>query len=124
MFLCPNCRLVADLDADVEQPESEGYEQDFDVSEEEGQANDEKLKELMEGASLDDQGQDNATSRRRSDDLHLVRSTTPTSRAQFALAAGVMPMNEVDRDGPMTPRNEAGPFVLDGDGDGVNAPSQ
>ncbi|TKA57313.1 hypothetical protein B0A55_12841 [Friedmanniomyces simplex] len=36
-------------------------------------------------------------------------STTPTSNMQFALASGV-----VVADGPMTPRNDAGPFVLDG----------
>jgi len=28
-FLCPNCRFVADLDAEVEQPESDGMEMDF-----------------------------------------------------------------------------------------------
>ncbi|KAK0825160.1 hypothetical protein LTR73_007114 [Friedmanniomyces endolithicus] len=36
-------------------------------------------------------------------------STTPTTIVQFALASGV-----VMADGPMTPRNDAGPFVLDG----------
>ncbi|KAK1084088.1 hypothetical protein LTR33_002869 [Friedmanniomyces endolithicus] len=36
-------------------------------------------------------------------------STTPTSNVQFVLASGV-----VMGDGPMTPRNDAGPFVLDG----------
>ncbi|KAK0862757.1 hypothetical protein LTS02_006984 [Friedmanniomyces endolithicus] len=36
-------------------------------------------------------------------------STTPTSNVQFALASGV-----AMGDGPMTPRNDAGPFVLDG----------
>ncbi|PNS19365.1 E3 ubiquitin-protein ligase DMA2 [Sphaceloma murrayae] len=37
-----------------------------------------------------------------------ARSATPTSTAQFALAAGVM-----GQEGPLTPRNDAGPFVLD-----------
>lgn len=37
-----------------------------------------------------------------------ARSMTPTSHAQFALAAG--PITE----GPLTPRNDAGPFLLDG----------
>lgn len=44
----------------------------------------------------------------RSNDLLGARSTTPTSTAQFALAAGVI------NEGPMTPRNDAGPFVFDG----------
>lgn len=43
-----------------------------------------------------------------SSDLLGARSTTPTSNTQFALAAGIM------AEGPMTPRNDAGPFVLDG----------
>ncbi|KAG8631086.1 hypothetical protein KVT40_000226 [Elsinoe batatas] len=38
-----------------------------------------------------------------------ARSATPTSTAQFALAASVLS----GPDGPMTPRNDAGPFVLD-----------
>ncbi|TKX20975.1 E3 ubiquitin-protein ligase DMA2 [Elsinoe australis] len=38
-----------------------------------------------------------------------ARSATPTSTAQFALAASVLTGNE----GPLTPRNDAGPFVLD-----------
>ena len=38
-----------------------------------------------------------------------ARSQTPTSTAQFALAAGVLSV-----EGPGTPRNDAGPFVLDG----------
>ena len=65
-----------------------------------------------------------------------ARATTPTSSTQFALAAGVINMdgaNEQDEDvlsdgepstrqetiGPMTPRNDAGPFVLDGAGEGA-----
>lgn len=39
-----------------------------------------------------------------------ARSTTPTSHTQFALSVG----EPTIRDGPMTPRNDAGPFVLDG----------
>ena len=40
-----------------------------------------------------------------------ARSATPTSTAQFALAAGI-----ISPDGPMTPRNDVGPFILDGSG--------
>jgi hypothetical protein len=60
------------------------------------------------------------------------RATTPTSDTQFALAAGVINMRSTQQDedldddqadarehtvGPMTPRNDAGPFVLDGGGE-------
>lgn len=76
-----------------------------------------------------------------------ARSTTPTSNTQFALAAGVINMDGAnDRDddvdgvesalsdmelstrrdtvGPMTPRNDAGPFVLDGAGEGAASASR
>ena len=62
-----------------------------------------------------------------------ARATTPTSNTQFALAAGVIniPSNSTgsetegngrpDTGGPMTPRNDAGPFILDGAGEGSAA---
>ena len=168
-FLCPNCRAVADLEADVEQPE-DLYEESIP----EGLLDEEP--DLTEGVKLgddradhssdnrDDQPGDERSSSRNgnaSDDedlarlldatsLHLpnggtdetlhsrhtssrpvpiqsrrshdrttpseiltARSATPTTNAQFALAAGMMSMNEGL---PMTPRNDAGPFVLDGAG--------
>lgn len=37
----------------------------------------------------------------------MARSATPTSTAQFALAAGML------GDGPMTPMNDAGPFLFE-----------
>jgi hypothetical protein len=58
-----------------------------------------------------------------------ARATTPTSNTQFALAAGVININSdqagndaeangrPDTGGPMTPRNDAGPFILDGAGE-------
>lgn len=39
----------------------------------------------------------------------MARSATPTSHAQFALAAGVL-----DNGGPTTPMNDSGPFIFDG----------
>lgn len=41
-------------------------------------------------------------------DFLNARSATPTSTIQFALAAGTL------AEGPMTPRNDVGPFVFDG----------
>ena len=63
-------------------------------------------------------------------DLVGARATTPTSNTQFALAAGVINIDSnqavddaetngrPDTGGPMTPRNDAGPFILDGAGEG------
>lgn len=53
--------------------------------------------------------------RGRPSEILTARSATPTTNAQFALAAGMMSMNEGL---PMTPRNDAGPFVFDGAGVG------
>ncbi|KAK4546445.1 hypothetical protein LTR36_002122 [Oleoguttula mirabilis] len=199
-FLCPNCRFVANLEADVEGPEEgeEQWEEEVEVEAEveaeaggrgqehcDGQpgsrdeaggrrastdgpdeearrhdgdaelkstpktirranVTDEDLAGLLSQASLqssrqsssnaltpdpnsDTFGSSAASSRPvtiagssshhhhqrtpSASDLLGARSTTPTSTAQFALAAGVMM-----GDGPMTPRNDAGPFVLDGSG--------
>lgn len=187
-FLCPNCRFVANLEADVEPLEEEEVEGDGEVEGTGGldsidavlrdgggsgdgeernpfEDDDEAAQELQHtprasrnvGDDTDLDSEDHLTgllsrtslhasssntdnddddehppaapssassqpvpiaqassaqrSRTPSSDLLGARSATPTSDAQFALAAG-MSMG----DGPMTPRNDAGPFVLDGSG--------
>ncbi|KAK4505548.1 hypothetical protein PRZ48_003511 [Zasmidium cellare] len=167
-FVCPNCRFVADLDADVEQPEDEEYLYDEEAQRSTEHVNggveagasdemspsdgddrsdtppptgnvsrdddlDDELAELLNETSLGTPSpnlqagdsseavasrssstsrpiriaQPASASRVPSDPLG-ARSMTPTSHAQFALAVG--PMAE----GPTTPRNDAGPFILDG----------
>lgn len=177
-FVCPNCRFVADLEADVEQPE------DNDLDLEEASDNVPPLVEAS-GSSDDSGGHDqepNPAEHARNnlqprvgsssrladssdDDLAVLfgqtalsptfprsqtprqqdldslgsmpiriaqptpvtrvvsdplgaRSMTPTSHTQFALAAG--PITE----GPLTPRNDAGPFILDGSGGRGRADSE
>jgi len=176
-FLCPNCRFVADLEADVEPPEELDEEIDLadlakgaDESSVEHQppssseedetrqrseqrddtrqvaiaierspstsrsANitDEELACLLSGTSLepsrptssgalsprDALGGSTATrpvpisqsQHQRNASLEQLgpRSATPMSSTQYALATTVI------GDGPMTPRNDAGPFILDG----------
>ncbi|KAK5720474.1 hypothetical protein LTR17_014950 [Elasticomyces elasticus] len=176
-FLCPNCRFVADLEADVEPVEEDEMEfEEEEVEEEaedgasreeevEGQRqgssdtdelalsnrlvrggasteDDEDLAELLGNASL---GPSSSSQHNSSSDLSAAPSTpgkltatatrpvaispppgqrssasdllgagafstTPTSTMQFALLAE----GGMIADGPMTPRNDAGPFVLDG----------
>ncbi|KAM0722295.1 hypothetical protein Q7P37_001736 [Cladosporium fusiforme] len=194
-FLCPNCRFVADLEADVE-PLEEEEEEEFEITqaivdaaeldqsgetgvssddavdslnglgetsanesqnqEDEPQASapqeptvrldtpdrtanitDEELASLASTATVDppststsDQQQTPAAepssstnnntpstpisiaaSKQRAPpppDILSARSATPTSTTPFALAASLV------GDGPMTPRNNAGPFILDG----------
>lgn len=182
-FLCPNCRFVADLEADVEQPEEEesweaageedllravegsdgrnSIEQDTpersSLAITNGSSTDEhqngvdsppRVRSIRHFSSdIDDEltrllGQTHLASSREESNASLpahtettasrsrpiqianrpqassddpigagARSTTPTSHTQFALSAGA-PNPLVD--GPMTPRNDAGPFVFDG----------
>ncbi|KAK3624498.1 hypothetical protein LTR56_011717 [Elasticomyces elasticus] len=183
-FLCPNCRFVADLEADVEPVEEE--EMEFEEEEEEeadgevGARREEEVEGQRQGSSSTDElalssrlvrggasteddedlavllgdaslgpssssqhnsssdlsagapstplrlaGKDSGTSTtrpvaispppgQRSSASDLLGagafSTTPTSTMQFALLAE----GGMIADGPMTPRNDAGPFVLDG----------
>ena len=195
-FLCPNCRFVADLEADVEPPEEEEEEEleatpgqpQLNGTQEEGAESgssddaragasdgegddvhaqrlpsmernsnitDDELNNLLQQTTLNSPSPSPRAPRSRSRhsrhdspsrNLHLPepkhphsrgsssqplaihqpihhhqrtsssdllgahpRSATPTSTAQFALAAGV-----IGDGGPMTPRNDAGPFVFDG----------
>lgn len=172
-FLCPNCRFVADLEADVDEPEMfDDDEEDNVLAVEEAEAkasgensaqsnkgepantngaveglsarapdngtwSEAELAERLEQTSLRD-GEpsgpaESSTSAAaqvpsavngstqpmninqppRSTDAPINdhvggRSPTPTSTAQFALSVGHV------AEGPMTPRNDAGPFILDG----------
>ncbi|QIW94588.1 hypothetical protein AMS68_000106 [Peltaster fructicola] len=135
-FLCPNCRYVADLDADVEPPvEDLCEESEHGKIEQIGQSSSD---EAMAGASGNDAAQLQSDASAATDSDHAetadssgtplrtppgfipIRPKTQASThdtnaspttgatAAFALAAGMV------ADGLLTPRNDAGPFVLDG----------
>lgn len=202
-FLCPNCRFVADLEADVEPAEEEEEEEEFEITQaiveaeesadvdqsgETGVSSDDAVDSFAEPSANETQTQEDEepqpqppsdsqdqtirldtpdrtttanitdeelagldtaptsttttsttsttsqpnpadpspststtnpisisspnTSKHRAPpppDLLSARSATPTSTTPFALAASI-----VNGEGPMTPRNNAGPFVLDG----------
>nr|POF14160.1 hypothetical protein CFP56_03184 [Quercus suber] len=130
-FLCPNCRFVADLEADVESPE----ELDSDELRQEPSAYDRGPTDddQHDGHNHENRDADELTDLLQETNLHSVtqpiaisqsplpgtnsgaipdgaRSTTPTSNTPFALASP----SQMVADGPMTPRNDAGPFVFDG----------
>lgn len=169
-FVCPNCRAVADLDADVDEP-TEGEWEEFDTADLENSAvgpllsgqeeetppiepapdtsppqssnqtplisaevvlnnthADYSADELMANLDINDRGRSDesenlgmrlsapidiagprrSVSRRRDDDESEERRT-PSPQLQSAdILSGV--------DGPMTPRNDAGPFIFDGSG--------
>lgn len=141
-FLCPNCRFVADLEADVEPPEEleEMENNDLDphlAAHESSSTDDNERSEHDTEAHHDD---DELADLLRETNLtptqpitithppHMqpsapsetaigARSTTPTSSSQHALASP----SQIFPEGPMTPRNDIGPFVFDGSAGRVDA---
>ncbi|KFY58991.1 hypothetical protein V497_04535 [Pseudogymnoascus sp. VKM F-4516 (FW-969)] len=168
-FVCPNCRAVADLDADVDEP-TEGEWEELKESDMEASAvpqassgeeqepqpvpppeisepqilsqvpttNVEPVsngvqggyspEELMDNLDINDRGRESeprsqqdglsapidiarskrSSSKRRSDDESADRRTPSPGHRSPDVLSGV--------DGPMTPRNDAGPFIFDGSG--------
>nr|POE98920.1 e3 ubiquitin-protein ligase dma1 [Quercus suber] len=133
-FLCPNCRFVADLEADVEPPEEfEDAEPEERIPELDAHGSDlvdenghdgtgpiddetDELADLLHETNLHSSTQPMSILRPQNRSnaptptLDGARSTTPTSSTPFALASPSQTVPE----GPMTPRNDAGPFVFDG----------
>ena len=158
-FQCPNCRAMADLEADVDEPPSD-FEDDWEeapIEAEENSNADNRVTSSVAGHpaisaqdDTDEGGGDGANDDGQTvlasqleglrlsetlgspppdTTLHMPgtspvpigsnlsvpanmngRTTPPRSATQFALAGA----ETVAPDGPMTPRNDAGPFILDG----------
>jgi hypothetical protein len=154
-FLCPNCRAVADLEADVEDPadfeEWEDSEEAPDATKPEvdrhmtprasanalsaattrdDAANLSDLQHAISNISIGDslvaiasQPADPRTPHRPLEPVSasvtqpvgIAHSTEYSGLSPLYLAAREMPHGHAERsEGPMTPRNDAGPFVLDG----------
>ncbi|KAF2863221.1 hypothetical protein K470DRAFT_255337 [Piedraia hortae CBS 480.64] len=114
-FSCPNCRLISDLDADVEPPEG-CFDQVENGQPAQNEGESEPADETQAGAATEapnDPPVNRAAASSPPRDLLSntvvapVRSGTPMTTETFALSAGVLD------GGPMTPRNDFGPFVLD-----------
>jgi hypothetical protein len=158
MFLCPNCRAVADLEEDAEDPgDFEDWDEEVEPAKGEPAANAENgdgdrhvtprasaapvnlnhqeedggvslgnLQQAMSNVNLNDSPQQPVpqTPDRRAESL--TSSVTQPVAINVSGAndySGLSPLypNPSDgltpggmHDGPMTPRNDAGPFVLDG----------
>ncbi|KAH8702729.1 hypothetical protein GQ44DRAFT_631358 [Phaeosphaeriaceae sp. PMI808] len=168
-FLCPNCRAVADLEEDVEEPaDFEDWVEDAEEASEDPSAEGESrqgdrhvtprasivpmsaqapvngdsgdignLSELQQSVSnftIADSLQGNTSLPLANPQTPERRAEPPTSSVTQPVTINVLGANEYsglsplyqnvregltpDRvpDGPMTPRNDAGPFVLDGSG--------
>jgi hypothetical protein len=162
-FLCPNCRAVADLEADVEEQEEEWEEdsieealvasrQDSEICAESGSSSEEHdgvrtpramepLPDLPNGhamvspadnlqealvaslspVSTTDDDETQTVPITRGIDLQHTASTSAPRAIPIRSAPGPagttsyeLTVGPLGHEGPMTPRNDAGPFVLDG----------
>ncbi|KAL6704295.1 hypothetical protein ACN47E_008359 [Coniothyrium glycines] len=160
-FLCPNCRAVADLEEDVEDPgDFEDWEQDAEAENGESSADAEQVQRdrhvtprasmaPVNGDGAEDGGAAIAELQQAMTNVSIEHSlngvanqsvlqtpdrrlTPPTSSITQPVSiningdhefSGLSPLYPPNHDGlipdgahngPMTPRNDAGPFVLDG----------
>ncbi|KAF2851481.1 SMAD/FHA domain-containing protein [Plenodomus tracheiphilus IPT5] len=157
-FLCPNCRAVADLEEDVEEPEMDEWEEDAEHADGEAMAKVETQQgdrhitprasqSPVNGSASEDSAADLARlisninvadsldeianqPLPETPDRHLTPPATssvtqpvPINISSANEYSGLSPLHPAihnglmpDRapDGPMTPRNDVGPFVLDG----------
>ncbi len=125
VFICPNCRAGADLEADVEEP-SEEWEMFDEPEKSDKDEKDEKLDAIAEisppaaepevadvdrmditiSEPADAQEPSNPTA-------HATSSPLPIRHASGARRGTPSPPRP-GAEGPITPRNDVGPWVLDG----------
>lgn len=157
-FLCPNCRAVADLDAEVDDPYDDGGWEEIDYEEnDEGdvpvraassrlptESTDEDSDDVQNSADavaqlsvISSDSSQEAAVREDSEPWHSsvcpmpirrpvsdsnqpsanaeTSSSSEPSHARTPSPTGCLPAPEfLGVDGPLTPRNDVGPFVLDG----------
>lgn len=118
VFICPNCRAGADLEADVEEP-SEEWDM-FDEHEKE-----EKLDAIAEAAASPAEAEPDIADVDRMD-ITISEPVEPSTATANATSSP-LPIRQVSgqrrgtpspprpgAEGPITPRNDIGPWVLDG----------
>ncbi|KAI0540883.1 SMAD/FHA domain-containing protein [Xylaria digitata] len=134
IFMCPNCRATADLDAEVDEPAEEWQQLPEDIPEEkpQGQVLQENHVPKSSGSQLNgdphrrqaDQGdpgdvtvhyQSTMTSQTPANSRHGISDPVPIPnmserRTPSPTRNGLLNGHE----GPITPRNDAGPWVFDG----------
>ena len=115
IFVCPNCRAGADLEADVEEPDEEWQQL------EEG-ADDEAKPQTAMDITMDVTVNPNASDSPSGRSNLPHEPTEPVPIRNPASGAGRVnqlrenrsPSPHTNGEGPITPRNNAGPWVFDG----------
>ncbi|KAI0166213.1 hypothetical protein GGR57DRAFT_16656 [Xylariaceae sp. FL1272] len=115
LFMCPNCRATADLDAEVDEPTEDWQQLPEDVPEEKAEDEVDGVDgdELLEMAGLElretSQSEDRADA--------TIQLNGHAASSPVLIPAGNQrrtPSPDDSREGPITPRNDAGPWVFDG----------
>ena len=133
VFLCPNCRAGADLEAEIDEP-NEDWEVMFDdqtknaqtgaalVNAVESRPSDAAASATFDAVEPVDSDQMDI-SESEPNDAHEVEaeivgnatsSPLPIRHSPTAARRGTPSPREPGAEGPITPRNDAGPWVLDG----------
>ncbi|PHH81151.1 hypothetical protein CDD82_1255 [Ophiocordyceps australis] len=136
IFICPNCRASADLEADVDEPEEEWQQLDqgqHDMQEAPEEAVNEAavprrpssepigdgtpdadvLDQTMISAPSDSASNVSTNSHAATDPLPIDNPSSGSGRAAH-LRDEQCPSPSCNGEGPITPRNNAGPWVFDG----------
>ncbi|KAK9453416.1 hypothetical protein V1511DRAFT_462235 [Dipodascopsis uninucleata] len=101
-FLCPNCRAVCDLEAEVEVPEQPMLLEGAEIASSSSLPDAADIKNDVQGGSSSDAGSGASTSNQDADQDNI---NTDEEDKMIATPA---------RSNVMTPPNEVGPFVFDG----------
>ncbi|TGJ87438.1 hypothetical protein E0Z10_g1350 [Xylaria hypoxylon] len=135
IFMCPNCRATADLDAEVDEPPEEWQQLPEEIPEEkpQGEVLQENNAAQSSGSQMHGDSHGRYTDQGDPGDVtvHYQSTTTPQTSASPSRRAMSDPVpipNAPERrtpspnrngllnrhEGPITPRNDAGPWVFDG----------
>ncbi|KAI1367791.1 SMAD/FHA domain-containing protein [Xylaria arbuscula] len=134
IFICPNCRATADLDAEVDEPSEEWQQLPEEILEEKAvevspPKNNAQTSESQARGDPSTRTADQAESGDVT--IHLASTTTPQTPAGASRHAATDPVSIPStsrrrtpsptqnglpniQEGPITPRNDAGPWVFDG----------
>lgn len=136
IFICPNCRATADLDAEVDEPSEEWQQLPEEILEEKAEEESPQANNVHTSSGSQAKKDDpltRCTDQAESGDvtIHLASTTTPQTPAGPSrhAASDPVPISSAPRrrtpsptqnglsniqEGPITPRNDAGPWVFDG----------
>ncbi|RDA90427.1 hypothetical protein CP533_5230 [Ophiocordyceps camponoti-saundersi (nom. inval.)] len=117
IFVCPNCRAGADLEADVDEPTEDWQQLDDENDDQAKQATTPPAPEPVDITVQDADAMDvtvNVDAQPPSSDPLPISSSASGAGRVGHLRQNSSPPPAINGEGPITPRNNAGPWVFDG----------